>query len=84
LFSYQPLSEPELDALFSDIRWKHQRAWQAYPRLHPRVHPEKGPAWVLDRHLYYLNAFEPLISTMESETVSAKNVARLAFRDLFA
>jgi hypothetical protein len=38
---------------------------------------------VLDAGLYYVSAVEPLISAMETLTLSARNVADLLLRDAF-
>ena len=40
------------------------------------------PGMTLGPLFYYINAFESVFSTMESELVAAKNVARLLFRDV--
>ena len=41
------------------------------------------PPIKLDKGLYYVNAFEPFISTMETETVAARNVVDLLLQDEF-
>jgi prenylcysteine oxidase/farnesylcysteine lyase len=77
IFSLQPLSDEKLDELIGagTIGWVYRQEWDAYPELHPTsVFPPITP----DEGLYYLNAMEPLISTMETSTVSSRNAVALA------
>ncbi|GAA5936916.1 uncharacterized protein JCM15063_000100 [Sporobolomyces koalae] len=87
LFSKELLSEIELEAIFgtNNVLRTINKTWFAYPRLDPIVNPRKdlSPIRVSDDGFYYINAFERLISTMETETVSAYNVVSLVLRDLF-
>ena len=41
------------------------------------------PPIKLEKGLYYVNAFEPFISTMETETIAARNVVELLMREEF-
>ncbi|KAJ1923968.1 hypothetical protein IWQ60_005521 [Tieghemiomyces parasiticus] len=82
LFSPQPMTEEQLDAIYASRLWTYRHAWKAYPKLVPR-HDDEFPAIVLAERLYYPNAFEPFISTMETSIISARNVANLVCRDLF-
>ncbi|CAF4353826.1 unnamed protein product [Adineta steineri] len=54
--------------------------WYAYPRAPPRndtIFPPINP----DKGLYYVNAFESFISTMETQCVAAHNIIRLFLID---
>ena len=54
--------------------------WDAYPVLPPT---NSFPPIKLEKGLYYVNAFEPFISTMETETIAARNVVELLMREEF-
>lgn len=41
------------------------------------------PSIKLDDGFYYVNAFEPAISTMETETIAARNVVELVLQEQF-
>lgn len=56
-----------------------RKKWKAYPKM---VKRKKYPPIKIDRHIYYVNSMEPIISTMETEVLSGRNVARLIFDDL--
>ncbi|GAA5878578.1 hypothetical protein JCM3774_004071 [Rhodotorula dairenensis] len=61
-----------------------EKTWLAYPKLAPVTDPERDYAPIRpDQGLYYVNAMERLVSTMETETVSAFNVASLLLNDFF-
>lgn len=69
LFSAQPLSDQLAKDLFGETEVAKivRKEWDAYPVLKP-VTEEKEWALVRpDKGLYYVNAFERLISTMETE-----------------
>lgn len=75
LFSHDALADAELRDLFGDtIAWTHRKEWDAYPLLrptgsYPPVEPRAG--------FHYLAAMEPWLSTMETQTISAREaVAR--------
>ncbi|EPQ61030.1 FAD/NAD P-binding domain-containing protein [Gloeophyllum trabeum ATCC 11539] len=81
IFSRERLSDEWLQVMFSGrVGWVYRKEWDAYPELPPTM---KFPPVKLERGLYYVNAFEPFISTMETETISARNVVDLLFRDEF-
>ncbi|GAA97684.1 hypothetical protein E5Q_04363 [Mixia osmundae IAM 14324] len=77
IFSEAPFA---LDEAFAarDVLWSYDKRWLAYPYLRPN--PDLAPI-ELDRGLYYLNAFEPLISTMETATVASWNAVALVAQD---
>ncbi|OZJ06019.1 hypothetical protein BZG36_01079 [Bifiguratus adelaidae] len=86
-FSKTRLSEEVLDEIFETRSWTVQKFWDAYPALEPFTDASANVdrlTFILDdqaegegNHIYYVNALEPLVSTMETETLSAKNVVRL-------
>ncbi|KAJ1923850.1 hypothetical protein IWQ60_005603 [Tieghemiomyces parasiticus] len=80
LFSPQPLSESVLNQMYSIRLWTKTVQHYAYPNLVPRSSSNMPPVTV-DSQLYFPNAFEPFISTMETSTVSSRNVANLIVRD---
>ncbi|ORX96453.1 FAD/NAD(P)-binding domain-containing protein [Basidiobolus meristosporus CBS 931.73] len=53
-----------------------QVTWNAYPTMTTTGVQQEFPV-ELSPGLYYLNTMEPFISTMETETLSARNIARL-------
>ncbi|ORY00933.1 FAD/NAD(P)-binding domain-containing protein [Basidiobolus meristosporus CBS 931.73] len=82
LFSYEKLSSETLDTLFYfwDKSTILEKNWKAYPKMTPRnaigsdhVHKVELDSTSVGG-LYYVNGFEPFISTMETETISAKNI----------
>jgi prenylcysteine oxidase/farnesylcysteine lyase len=87
LFSHEALSDAELRDIFGNsvgnagsatAGWIHRKEWDAYPLLTPTtsfppVEPRTG--------FHYLAAMEPWLSTMETQTVSAREaVARAVQR----
>lgn len=57
-----------------DISWYHEKIWNPYPFLHPRVTFEEA---VLAPHLWYTGGIESFISTMETSAHMGKNIAAL-------
>ncbi|MCP4040003.1 MAG: FAD-dependent oxidoreductase [bacterium] len=74
LFSRDPVAESLLDAIFSSRDVVEQIRWEAYPVLRPSG---DLPPFRLDDGFYWVNAMEFAVSTMETETVAARNVANL-------
>jgi prenylcysteine oxidase/farnesylcysteine lyase len=66
------------DTLVSPISWYYPAVFHSYPRALPRVtfqDPIIGPG------LYYTSGMESFISTMETNALMGKNVARLIIDD---
>ncbi|KAF8656393.1 hypothetical protein AX16_002578 [Volvariella volvacea WC 439] len=81
IFSKQRMEDKWLQSMFNNnVGWIYRKEWQAYPVLPPT---QKFPPVKLDRGLYYVNAFEPFISTMETETIASRNVVDLLLHDEF-
>jgi len=76
IFSQAAVTDERLSQLFGPgtIKWTYRKEWDAYPVLKPT---REFPPIQLDEGLYYVNALEPMISTMETSTVSARNVVGL-------
>ncbi|KLT44280.1 hypothetical protein CC85DRAFT_271477 [Cutaneotrichosporon oleaginosum] len=76
LFSHETLSDTEIRDIFGDtITWTHRKEWDgAYPLMKPTtVYPPVQPR----AGFHYLAAMEPWLSTMETQTISAREaVAR--------
>lgn len=84
IFSNSSLSDEWLEEVFSgEVGWVLRKEWDAYPRLDPRT-PDAFPPVQLDESLFYVNALEPFISTMETETVAARNVAELLLQNVYS
>ncbi|GAA5901766.1 uncharacterized protein JCM6883_000388 [Sporobolomyces salmoneus] len=87
LFSKEELSEVELEGIFGkdNVLKKVEKVWNSYPRLDLITSGKELAGIRLDEDggLYYVNGMERLISTMETETVSAYNVVSLVMKDLF-
>lgn len=63
----------------SPITWYHPHVFYSYPKALPRVtfqDPVIGPG------LYYTSGMESFISTMETNALMGKNVARLLIDDI--
>ncbi len=79
VFSREALDEALLARLFRTRGAVHSVRWDAYPVLQPM--PE-GPPFRLAPRLYYANAMESVVSTMETQAVAGCNAAALLRRDL--
>jgi len=79
IFSNKPVSDTLLDRLFgsSTISWVRRHEWDSYPLLTPT---DRFPKIEVDENLYYSNAMESLVSTMETSTVAAKNTVALLLK----
>jgi len=81
IFSKERVSDEWLDKIFmGKVGWVHRKEWDAYPQLPPTT---TFPPVTLDEGLYYVNAFEPFISTMETETIASRNVVDLLLNEAF-
>ncbi|KAI0035282.1 FAD/NAD-P-binding domain-containing protein [Vararia minispora EC-137] len=80
IFSMQRVSDEWLEDMFGKPGWVLRKEWEPYPVLPPT---NIFPPVKLDEGLYYINAFEPLISTMETETLASRNVVELMLSDKF-
>lgn len=78
LFSRQPLMDGLLDTLFGERGETRRLTWQAYPLLNPTT---DWPPFRLAPALYYVNAMESPVSTMETEAIGARNVVNLLIQD---
>jgi prenylcysteine oxidase/farnesylcysteine lyase len=79
LFSRDPVAESLLDQLFCSRDALEQIRWEAYPVLRPS---NDLPPFRLADGLYWVNAMEFAVSTMETEAVAARNVANLVAAQL--
>jgi prenylcysteine oxidase/farnesylcysteine lyase len=57
-----------------DVSWYHEKIWNPYPFLYPRVTFEET---VLSPNIWYTGGIESFISTMETSALMGKNVAAL-------
>ena len=81
IFSPQAISDTLLSHLFGDtVTWVKRHTWDSYPYLTPT---DRFPRVQVDDKLYYSNAMESLVSTMETSTVSAKNTVGLLLRSWY-
>lgn len=73
IFSLSHLSDDQLDEIMgpNTTSWIYRQEWDAYPELVPT---SEFPAIQPDGGLYYINALEMMISTMETSTVASRNV----------
>ncbi|KAJ1660643.1 hypothetical protein IWQ61_000470 [Dispira simplex] len=81
LFSPAKMTDAQLRKIYAGHFWTYRTNYQAYPKLDTRTDDEFPPI-VVDDKLYFPNAFEPYISTMETSTVSSHNVAKLLVQEL--
>ncbi|KDN34630.1 hypothetical protein RSAG8_12292, partial [Rhizoctonia solani AG-8 WAC10335] len=82
IFSKSWVTGEWLERVFGagNVGWIHRTEWDAYPRLPPTTtYPSVKPAV----GLYYVNAFEPFISTMETETIASLNAVDLLLHDRY-
>jgi len=81
LFSKQRLSDEWLAKMFHDkVGWLLRKEWDSYPKLPPTT---TFPPLRVDKGFFYVNAFEPFISTMETTTLAGRNVADLLLQEEF-
>lgn len=81
IFSKERITDEWLKKMFfGKVGWVYRKEWDAYPKLPPTT---SFPPVKLDRGLYYVNAFEPFISTMETETIASRNVVDLLLNEEF-
>ncbi|KAF9454994.1 hypothetical protein P691DRAFT_770093 [Macrolepiota fuliginosa MF-IS2] len=81
IFSKERISDKWLRNVFNGkVGWVFRKEWDAYPKLPPTT---TFPPVKLDQGFYYVNSFEPFISTMETETISSRNVVDLLLNDEF-
>lgn len=81
IFSRAPLDDGLLDRMFADRSETVRMVWHAYPVLTPTA---SWPPFRLRPGLYYVNAMESAVSTMETEAIAARNVVNLMREDLAA
>ena len=61
----------------------YQTQFYAYPVLHPVPVDKKFPSILLDEdNVLYVNAMETAFSTIETEMISGKNIARIIAESL--
>ncbi|KAF8845457.1 FAD/NAD(P)-binding domain-containing protein [Paxillus ammoniavirescens] len=80
IFSKERISDEWLAKVFDHVSWVYRKEWDAYPILSPTA---EFPPVRLDQGFYYVNAFEPFISTMETETIASRNVVDLLLHEEF-
>ncbi|XP_060791877.1 prenylcysteine oxidase-like isoform X3 [Neoarius graeffei] len=76
VFSPKPLEKDELKTLFKSYYSVQVIEWKAYPRYGSS---QEMPPMILHDNLYYLNGIEWAASAMEMSSVTAKNIALLAY-----
>ncbi|KAL8724026.1 MAG: hypothetical protein Q9166_008170 [cf. Caloplaca sp. 2 TL-2023] len=83
IFSLTPLSSSYIESLLDTqsketfkkpITWIHEKRWDSYPYLPPRITFEDTE---LEKGLWYTSGIESFISTMETSSLMGMNVARL-------
>eukprot|EP00834_Sanchytrium_tribonematis_P002739 NODE_91_length_21557_cov_0.766660.p5 type:complete len:433 gc:universal NODE_91_length_21557_cov_0.766660:16355-15057(-) len=60
--------------MFTDVKFEKIQQYYSYPKLHPN--PEVQPIEIA-KNLFYASSFEPILSTMETQSVSGMNLAKL-------
>ncbi|KAL8280860.1 hypothetical protein RQP46_006864 [Phenoliferia psychrophenolica] len=85
MFSRGRMEDREVGRIFGEKNvgkvWR--KIWSAYPKLDPIKSARDFAPVRPDEGFYYVNGFERLISTMETETISAFNVVSLLLNDLY-
>ncbi|KAJ3274357.1 hypothetical protein HDU76_010720, partial [Blyttiomyces sp. JEL0837] len=96
IFSPNRLDDSLLSKIYTTIHTVHRFEWDSYPILKPFDHDDALPKIEVDvgggilqsqegdseewGGVYHINSFETVLSTMESETVAARNVVELMIR----
>lgn len=68
-----------LDSMFETVDDVTEITWDAFPQLGPRV---EFPPFKFAPGLYYVNAMESVVSTMETEVIGSRNVANLVSAEI--
>ncbi len=79
MFSREEPSEQLLSEVFAERTRTERMCWRAYPVLEPL---SPWPPFRLGSGLYYVNAMESAVSTMETEAMASRNAINLLVRDL--
>ncbi|KAJ7169505.1 Prenylcysteine lyase-domain-containing protein [Mycena filopes] len=81
IFSKKRISQKWLSKIFDgQVGWVYRKEWDAYPMLPPT---SSFPEIKLAPGFYYVNSFEPFISTMETETLASRNIVDLLLHEKF-
>ncbi|KIO16488.1 hypothetical protein M407DRAFT_33869, partial [Tulasnella calospora MUT 4182] len=82
VFSMDRKSDEWLEDVFGEdtVGWAYRKVWYSYPVLQPA---KAFPAVEADEGLWYVNSMEPFISTMETETLSSRNIVDNLLRESF-
>jgi len=75
IFSSEPLTEDQLNLIFSEYTDHTAVDWMAYPEY---IVPENCGTFILNEGLFYINCIERVSSAMEMSCIGAKNVSLLA------
>lgn len=84
-FKYTNSTEEDsvLDVPKGDVSWVYPRVWRSYPYEVPRtVFEELDFSWGESGRLFYTSGMEGFISTMETNALMGKNIARLITDEL--
>ncbi|KAN0042662.1 hypothetical protein ACTA71_011472 [Dictyostelium dimigraforme] len=74
IFAPKKIESKLIEKFFVKPELLYYHVWSAYPVLTPA---QKFPPIIIDQGLFYNNAFEHSVSTIETTTISSKNTARL-------
>ncbi|KAK7064553.1 Prenylcysteine lyase [Favolaschia claudopus] len=81
IFSKKRISDKWLSKMFDgQVGWVLRKEWDAYPVLPPS---SEFPPTKLAPGFYYVNSFEPFISTMETEALASRNVVDMLLHESF-
>ncbi|KAJ1974505.1 hypothetical protein H4R33_006804 [Dimargaris cristalligena] len=81
--SHRQLDSSDLNQLFTTVVWFHANEHFRYPILSPRANQD-FPHIKLDDRVYYPNAMDAFIDTVEHATLAGDNVAQLIVEDLLS
>lgn len=79
VFSRTKLNDNFFNQTFKNVKGQLHQEWKAYTVLSPM---KEWPDFEISKGLYYINAMESAVSTMETEAVSARNTANLTIEYL--
>jgi len=80
IFSTERKDDEWLESVFGvgKVGWVLRKEWDSYPKLPPRI---EFPPVQIDQGLWYVNSLEPWTSTMETQTLSSRNIVEMIFQD---
>lgn len=83
IFSKNEVTESELYDYFSEFKWVHRDWFYAYPKYYNLTTEKDWHDIEFDTNIYEINSMESIVSTIETEIISSKNIALLITKKFY-